>query len=145
MVKGDTYDGLKEVIFLAFCDFPIFPEKEDFKSEHVTLDKKTQARNLEKISFTFIDLVKFDKQCTKPIDHLTLEEKFYYFLSHAKDMDDEALTKLVGSDKIIKKAFDELQRFGWRENDLQRYERETKRVMDNIACLLYTSPSPRDA
>lgn len=40
--KGEDYHDLKEVIFLAFCNFPIFPEKKDFKSEHITLDKKTR-------------------------------------------------------------------------------------------------------
>ena len=134
--EGEGYHDLKEVIFLAFCNFSIFPEKKDFKSEHVTLDKKTGENNLDKLSFTFIDLVKFDENRTKAVNELTLEEKFYYFLRHAPAMNDEALHELIGNDKIIKKAFYELERFGWSEMEIRRYEQEDKRVRDNKAVLL---------
>ena len=92
--KGEAYEDLKEVIFLAFTNFAIFPEKEDYKSEHFTFDKKTMENNLDKISFTFVDLVKFEKECKKPISELTLEEKFYYFLCHASAMDEAQLKAL---------------------------------------------------
>ena len=131
--EGEKYPNLKEVIFLAFCDFPIFPYKEDYKSEHAILDKKTQENNLDKLSFTFIDLVKFDKNRTKKVDQLTLEEKFYYFLRHATEMDDTKLKQLIGEDKIIKKAFYELDRYGWSDENIQRYEDAQKRIRDNQA------------
>ena len=134
--EGEGYHNLKEVIFLAFCNFSIFPNKKDYKSEHVTLDKKTLENNLDKLSFTFIDLVKFDKDRVESVNRLTLEEKFYYFLRHAPEMDDQALSKLIGNDTIIKKAFYELERFGWSDEDIKRYEAEDKRVRDNRAVLL---------
>ena len=52
-------------------------------------------------------------------------------------MDDETLHTLIGKDTIIKKAFHELERFGWSEADIRRYEAENKRVRDNRATLLY--------
>ena len=134
--EGEGYHDLKEVIFLAFCNFPIFPKKEAYKSEHVTLDKKTGENNLDKLSFTFVDLVKFDENRTKAVNELTLEEKFYYFLRHAPEMNDEALSELIGNDGIIRKAFYELERFGWSEEEIRRYEQEDKRVRDNRAVLL---------
>ena len=134
--KGEDYHDLKEVIFIAFCNFPIFPRKKDFKSEHITLDKKTRENNLDKLSFTFVDLIKFDKNRTKPVNELTLEEKFYYFLRHAQEMNDQALSKLIGKDIVIKKAFHELERFSWSEEEIKRYEAEDKRVRDNRAVLL---------
>ena len=33
--KGDEYYGLEAVIFVAFCDFSIFPEKKHYKCAHV--------------------------------------------------------------------------------------------------------------
>jgi len=63
--------------------------------------------------------VKFDKHRTKAVEELTLEEKFYYFLRHAPAMNDEALKKLIGKDKIIKKASHELERFGWSEEEIK--------------------------
>ena len=135
--EGEEYYNLKKVIFLAFCNFPIFPKKRKYKSEHITLDKHTGEHNLDKLSFTFVDLIKFDKKRTKPVHELILEEKFYYFLRHAPEMDDETLHTLIGKDIIIKKAFHELERFGWSEADIRRYEAENKRVRDNRATLLY--------
>ena len=102
--KGDPYYGLKKIIFLAFCDFNIFPKKKHYKSEHVTLDKKTHEHHLDKFSFTFIDLVKFDKQLNKPVEELTDEEKFYYFLCHATDISHEDMA-LLEKTPAIKKAF----------------------------------------
>ena len=37
---GENYNNLKEIIFLAIIDFELFPDKKDFKSDHVILDKK---------------------------------------------------------------------------------------------------------
>jgi len=79
--KSFSYTDLKEVIFLAFCNFPIFPRKKDYKSEHFILDNKTKERDLDKFSFTFVDLIKFDQQRKKEVAALSLEEKFYFFSS----------------------------------------------------------------
>ncbi|MEM9569500.1 MAG: Rpn family recombination-promoting nuclease/putative transposase [Bacteroidota bacterium] len=135
--KGAKYYGLKEIIFLAFCDFSIFPNKKHYKSEHMILDNKTHERNLDKFSFTFVDLVKFDKQCPKSVQELTLEEKFYYFLCHAEEIDDKELPLLIGKDKVIKKAFTELERFGWSDQELAVYETLQKRGMDYVSTLIF--------
>ena len=134
---GDKYADLKRVIFIAFCDFNIFSEKEHYKSEHFMLDGKTNERNLTQFSFTFIDLVKFDKQRAKSVKDLTLEEKFYYFLCHAEDIEEEELKKLIAN-KTIKKAFTELTQFNWSGNDFAYYESAEKKRKDYISTLDYS-------
>ena len=67
MNAGGQYHDLKEVIFLALSKFIIFPDKTEYKSDHVILDKKTYDRNLKDLSFTFVELPKF----TKDIHELT--------------------------------------------------------------------------
>ncbi len=133
--KGGKYKNLKEVIFLAFCNFSIFPNKKKYKSEHITLDKATYEHDLDKLSFTFVDLVKFDKQNRKALHALSLEEKFYYFLRHADDISNEDLAKFIGKDKVISRALDELAGVNWTNEELLLYEREDKRVRDNEAAL----------
>ena len=91
-----------------------------YKSEHITIDKKTEAHDLDKLSFTFIDLPKFDKQRGQAIADLTLEEKFYYFLHHASTMDEESLQALIGDDMVIENAFKELERYAWSDEELRR-------------------------
>ena len=135
MDRGQKYETLKEVIFLAFTNFSIFPEKAAYKSEHVILDKKTYERDLDKFSFTFVDLPKFDAERTKDLGQLTLEEKFYYFLCHAAEIESDDLKALVGRDKIIKKAFRELDRFHWTAKEMQTYEAVQKRERDYEAAI----------
>ena len=133
--KGSEYKCLKEVIFLAFTNFSIFPEKKEYKSEHITLDKKTLENNLDKISFTFIDLVKFDQLRSKNIESLNLEEKFYYFLRHAEETTPEELKKLIGNDKVLTQAYTELNKVYWTEEELIKYESDEKAQRDNKAAM----------
>ena len=135
MNVGERYEDLKEVIFLAFTNFSIFPHKKSYKSEHIILDRDTHERNLDKLSFTFVDLPKFDAQRPKELSQLTLEEKFYYFLCHAAEIKPEELKKLIGGDKIIKKAFKELDHFYWTEEEMRTYEAVLKRDRDHAAIL----------
>src|SRR4029079_7956488 len=46
-IKGGEYHDLKEVIFLAISDFVMFPQKPDYKSDHVILDKKSHENDLK--------------------------------------------------------------------------------------------------
>ncbi len=144
MNRGEDYRNLKEVIFLAFTNFSIFPDKEEYKSEHVTLDKKTYANDLKKLSFTFVDLVKFEKQCPSDLTKLNLEEKFYYFLRHAEDINPRDLSTLMSGDKVIKKAFEELNKVFWTEEELRRYDSDEKAQRDNKAAMDYAVNKGRE-
>jgi predicted transposase/invertase (TIGR01784 family) len=55
----ERYFQLKEVIFLAITNFVMFPDKADYKSDHVILDKITYSHDLRDFSFTFLELPKF--------------------------------------------------------------------------------------
>lgn len=131
--EGQEYEDLKAVIFLAFTNFSVFPKKEKYKTEHVILDRDTQERDLDKISFTFVDLVKFDAQLkskNKGVEDLTQEEKFYYFLCHAPETKPDDLRKIVKNSAVIKKAYDELDRYYLTPEELSTYERDEKRLKD---------------
>ncbi len=134
---GEKYHNLKEVIFLAFTNHILFPKKEHYKSEHVILDKVTLAQDMKYMSFTFVELPKFGQQCPEDISKLSLEEKFYHFLYKAPAMSHADLAKLTGKDIVIKKAFDELERFSWTEEELNTYDQVQKRERDNLSALLY--------
>ena len=43
------------------------------------------------------------------------------------------MRKLIGSDNVIERAYEELNQFNWTEDELLTYEQETKRIMDNQA------------
>jgi len=119
MNEGDEYDNLKDVIFLAITNAPIFNNKDKCKSKHITLDEETHEHDLKGMTYVFLDLSKFNKS----IDDLTnVYEKWCYFLKHARETTDEDLKKIVGKDRIIGKAYEVLNRYSWNEAELNTYE-----------------------
>ena len=137
MLAGEKdYRILKEVIFIALADYDIFPDDKDYKSEHVILNKKTLVNHLNKFSFTFVNLPKFDeeyKKSNRALKDLSLEEKWYYFVKNAEATTDSQLEELVGGDIVIREAYKELDRFNWTKEELATYEGEIKTRLDNEA------------
>ncbi|NSM56865.1 Rpn family recombination-promoting nuclease/putative transposase [Wolbachia endosymbiont of Atemnus politus] len=130
--KGDQYQGLKEIIFIAIADYILFPDKPGYKSDHVILDKVTFEHDLKDFSFTFIELPKFNKK----EDQLeNIIEKWCYFFRHANETSEEALQKIVGSDVIIGKAYNELIEYNWTDDERAMYEWIKKNEDDNVSCL----------
>lgn len=140
----NTYKNLKEVIFLAITEFVMFPKKRPYKSDHVILDKETHEHDLKDFSFTFIELPKFKKKLS---ELETYEHKWCYFLKHAAEP--ENADKLIASlkksgDKMIRKAYHELEAYHWTPEELIRYERQEKAEWDAIAIAEYAEDVKRD-
>ena len=132
MEVGGKYENLKEVIFLAIADFVMFPNKKHWKSEHVILDKNNHEHDLKGFSFTFLELPKFHNT----INELSsLEEKWMYFFKHAQETSPTDLETLSDHAPIIERAYDELDRFHWNEEEINTYEQEEKREWDNNAVM----------
>lgn len=116
--ESDDYRNLKEIIFLAITDFVMFPDKEEYKSDHVILDKNSYARDLKDFYFSFLELPKFNKT----IDELTtIVEKWAYFFKYASHTAPADLEKIIGNDSVIGKAYEVLNQFYWSESDLYTY------------------------
>jgi predicted transposase/invertase (TIGR01784 family) len=129
--EGARYSDLKAVIFIAISDNIIFKDKIFYKSDHIILDKESYAHDLKDFSFTFIELPKFK---ITNIDLLTnIVEKWCFFFKNADSTSEVDLRKLIGSDLVIERAYEELNQFNWTEEELLTYEQETKRIMDNQA------------
>ncbi len=132
---GRLYQNLKKVIFLAFTNYILFPKEKKHKTEHITLEKNSLNHHLTALRFVFVELPKFLAICPEDISTLSLEEKFYYFLAKAEEINRETLEKLAGKDIIIQKAFDELEGVNWTQEELNTYNAAQKRELDHEACL----------
>lgn len=120
---GGDYASLKEIIFLAISDYVVFPDKREFKSDHVILDRKSHENDLKDFSFTFLELPKFKKR----IDELEgMVDKWSYFFKHAEDASESEIRKIVENDQIMERAFHELDRFSWGEIELRSYDQAEK-------------------
>ena len=133
--EDGKYQNLKEVIFIAIADCIIFKDKTEYKSDHVILDKNSHEHDLQDFSFTFIELPKFNKTNISELN--TILEKWCFFFKNAAKTSEEDLEKLIGSDLVIKQAYDALSQFNWSEPELLAYDEEIKRIRDNIAALDY--------
>ncbi|WP_425384385.1 Rpn family recombination-promoting nuclease/putative transposase [Wolbachia endosymbiont (group B) of Eupithecia inturbata] len=129
--QGNDYHNLKEIIFIAVADCIIFPDKAEYKSNHVILDKNSFEHDLKDFYFVFIELPKFTKTKEDQLENIV--EKWCYFFRYAAETREEDLDKIVGSDVIIKRAYEEMNKFNWSEEELLAYEQMKKRIMDEIA------------
>lgn len=117
--KDSEYKDLKQVTFLAILDFILFPEKTAYLSHHQILDTATFEHDLTDFSFSFLELSKF----TKPQEKLnTMIEKWAYFFKHASATSEKELNNITGDDMIIMRAYEELNRFSWSDEELRTYD-----------------------
>ena len=69
--EDGKYSNLKEIIFIAIADCILFPEKKEYISRHIILDKNTHEHDLKDFFFTFIELPKFDKDKVEMLKNIT--------------------------------------------------------------------------
>jgi len=132
MVKGGQYEDLKEVIFIAIIDYELFPDKAHYHSTHRLVDEETHERDLSGLRFEFLQLPQFEKK----LDEIsTMVEKWCYYFKYAPETTAEDLEKLVGSDEVIKEAYEALNTVYWTDNELMLYEQEMKNENDALSML----------
>ena len=59
--EDGKYLNLKDVIFIAICDYILFPEEELYWSEHKLLNQHSHRNALKDLHFVFLELPKFKK------------------------------------------------------------------------------------
>jgi len=126
--KLDVYAKLKGVIFLAIADFTMFPDKSEWVSTHQTRDIKSNDHDLRAFHFIFLELTKFKKA----IDQLeNIQEKWAYFFKHAEHSTLDDIKHLIGTDIIMQRAFDAINKAGWTVDELRTYDHIAKANLDN--------------
>jgi predicted transposase/invertase (TIGR01784 family) len=128
---GGDYIDLKCVIFLALASYVVFPQKEQYKSNHVILDEATYENDLKDFSFTFVELPKFTKE---PHELETIEEQWYYFLKHAEESND--INAALANNPEIREAYDVLERAHWTESELMAYDQIAMSIADARGALI---------
>ena len=128
--KRKKFHHLKDVYFLAITDFSSFPKKKAWLSRIGFKDLDTNEHDIKAIQLFFMQLPLFEKT-KKDLKSMTLREKWAYFFKYADETTEEDLETLIGQDTIIKRAYDELDRFSWSEKELNNYESvEMKQMAD---------------
>ena len=131
---GD-YANLKDVYFIAITNDKLFKNKQSYISSHRILDKETGTHDLKGLNFVFIELSKFPKTNIDDLDNMI--EQWCYFFRYAPESKAEDIQKIIDSnDGIISKAYGELDRHYWTEDELMQYEQSAKHQADNRSVVL---------
>ena len=117
--RGVEYKDLKEVTFLAITSHVLFPTKEAYLSHHRIQDIKTQEQDLKDFSFCFLELPKFRKAKD---DLNNMIEKWAHFFKSAPETSQGDLTNIIGDDRIMERAYHELDRYSWTEEEIRTYD-----------------------
>lgn len=124
------YHDLKDVYFLAVTDFTPFPKKKHWFSRIGLKDLDTNEHDIKAIQLFFLQLPLFTKT-KEDLKTMSIKEKWAYFFKHAEHTNDKELDELIGDDFIIKRAYEELDRFSWTEAELFDYDSaEMKQMAD---------------
>jgi len=115
------FKDLKDVYFLAITNFSPFPHKTSWFSRIGLKDLDTNEHDISGIQLFFMQLPLF-KKTKKDFVTMAIREKWAYFFKHANETSEEDLKKIIENDAIIKRAYEELDRFSWSEMELHDYE-----------------------
>ena len=69
----------------------------------------------------------------------TMLEKWAYFLKHAEETPEYDVEPFIGNDRILERAYEELNKTYWSEAEMNSYESDEKRVRDNRSALDYAT------
>jgi len=128
--SGLGYKALKPVVLLGIANGILFPKKLDYMSYHSTFDTKTHERDLEDLSYAFVELPKFKKT----EDELkTLEDMWLYLLKHAPEMN--AISK--DSPPEIRKAYATLKESNWTQKEKEAYTEVEIALKNEIGTYMY--------
>jgi predicted transposase/invertase (TIGR01784 family) len=113
---SENYYKLKKVYFIGILDFSIF-ETDNYISQHLILDSKTNIQELKDFEFTFIELDKFNLELN---DCNSLAQKWIYFIKNAKNL--EIIPNEFNDIDEFKTAFDNAKMFVWDKDELEVYD-----------------------
>eukprot|EP01041_Mallomonas_annulata_P001459 gene1459-2806_t len=125
MENGGKYSDLKGVVFIAIMDFIMFPHKSAYISTHTIRDIDTNEHDLNILSFSFIELAKYQKH-----DTTSGIEEWYDLLKFTNDY-----KAVKTSNPVIQKAYKSLEMANWTEDELMNYQADKKLMFDNQSIL----------
>ena len=129
------YANLKDVYFIAITNDP--EDKQAYLSNQRILDEESGTHDLKGLNFVFIELSKFSKTNIDELDKDNMIEQWCYFFRYAPESRAEDIQKIIDSnDGIISKAYGELDRHYWTEDELMQYEQSAKYQADNRSVVL---------
>jgi predicted transposase/invertase (TIGR01784 family) len=113
---AEDYPQLKKVYFIGILDFAIF-DTQDYLSQHLILDTKTNKQEIKDFEFNFIELAKFNlelSQCD------SIAKKWIYFIKNVSTFN--LIPKEYEDIKEFQLAFESAKIYNWNKEELEVYD-----------------------
>jgi predicted transposase/invertase (TIGR01784 family) len=124
--KGEGYETLKEVVFLAFLNHELFPKKIDWISNHEILDTETGERDLKDFSYTFVEIPKFEKT----VQEVRTEDELWTLFFKRGESLSEKEAEMFKKNPIFNKAIGLMVESSLSEDERRDYEAAEKAALD---------------
>jgi len=115
--KPEQLKGLMPLVVVVIVTENVFPDEVPCISYHDTRESQTKERYLFSLSYAFVELAKFNK---KDEELASKEDYWLHYLSSSYQ--DKKPPETI-KDKLVLKAYEEIERFNWTEEQYDAYFR----------------------
>lgn len=115
---GGEHRDVKGVSFLGITG-QLFTKTVGCLSHHAMINLQTQERELQSLSFSFLELTKFRK---KKEQLSTVADKWAYIFKHAEETFPEEVPMIAGTDTMIESVYQALDSTKWSKEALEAYD-----------------------
>ncbi|MDR0677820.1 MAG: Rpn family recombination-promoting nuclease/putative transposase [Holosporaceae bacterium] len=132
--KKVNYGNMSPVIFFSVIEKTLFKNKKEYLSHHKVTDVCTGEVDIDKLSFSFLELSKFRKESIDELE--TNIEKWAYFFKNAELLSQYEAKEIEKNDQQFWKVYTALAEYNYSPEELLDYERyEMKQdEIDTIKC-----------
>jgi len=127
--KDHSYESLKPVIMISLLSHKMFKDTVPCVSHHQLIETMTQECLMDNVSYTFIELPKFNEDIAKDDPILA---QWIDFFKNAQGPHDMGHTP---TPREIKEAYHTIEKCMWNQGELMEYERFKIAALDNIDAL----------
>ncbi len=112
------YDKVSPVIFFAVMGDTLFEDNNDYLSHHQMLNIKNHKNYIGEVSFSFLEITKFNKKFSELQDEA---DRWAYFFKMATQISPDILNKITKQSSALRDAYQALERSAYTPEELLEY------------------------
>lgn len=136
--SGEDYPLLNPAYFIGILDFS-FGSDTNYHTRHLILNKNTNEHLLKDIQFSFIDLIRFDKEEDELITPI---DKWTFFIKNATEL--HFIPAFANDDEGLKTAFIEADKYKWTKEEIIAYDNVNIKEADETQERLIVAEKARE-
>ena len=130
--KGQRrYDQLARTYQVTFCTYTVFPESSEYVNSFSLRHDRTGELLSDAVQMIFVELSKLDAVLKKPVEEMTILDKWALFLRYAPDSEyREKVNEVIASEEVLDMAGELLMGISQNETERAIYRSRRKYETD---------------